>query len=189
MLRLFSKLYLRLKGWKQTDAFPEGQKKFILIIAPHTSSSDFFIGIAFRSVLRLTYIRFLGKEELFKPPFGFLFRWLGGTPVKRSSSNNMVDQVVNLFNNHEEFCIALAPEGTRKKVERLKTGFYFIAKKAKVPIIMCGLDYENKTLRFSEPFFTTADEKDDFNKIISFFGPIKGKKPEQGLAHLQVNYI
>jgi 1-acyl-sn-glycerol-3-phosphate acyltransferase len=187
LLRLFWKLYLRLTGWKCNDPFPEGVKKFILIVAPHTSGQDFIIGIAFRTVLRLNYVRFLGKEELFKPPFGFLFRWLGGTPVKRTSSNNMVDQVVHLFNSHESFCIALAPEGTRQKVDRLKTGFYYIAKKAGVPIIMCGLDYENKLLRFSHPFFTTTDEQADFEKIISFFGPIKGKNPEHGLAHLQVS--
>ncbi len=155
-----------------------------MIVAPHTSNMDFVIGLAFRSLLRLTHIRFLGKKELFKLPFGFIFRMLGGTPVDRFSKHNMVDQVVTLFNSNDKFAIALSPEGTRKKVNRLRTGFYHIAKKAGVPVVMIGLDYSKKLLIVSDPFYATSNEAADFNHIINFFGPLKGKNPELGMGHM-----
>ena len=96
----------------------------------------------------------------------------------------MVEQVVEKFNKADNLFIALSPEGTRKKVERLRTGFYYIAKKAKVPIIMVGLDYSKKELSVSDPFYTTDNEAADFRKIIEFFAPLKGYRPEQGMAHL-----
>lgn len=186
MFRLISVFLLRLAGWntKPVGCFPVLPKKYVAIVAPHTSNWDFIIGILYRSVLRLEKAKYLGKKELFKPPFGFLFRWLGGTPVDRTTSQNMVDEVVKIFNTHDEFAIALSPEGTRKKVERLRTGFYNIARKANVPIIMVALDFENKRVIFSEPFTPTHDQAADFEKIISFFRPIQGKIPELGLGHL-----
>jgi 1-acyl-sn-glycerol-3-phosphate acyltransferase len=183
-LRFFWKLYLKLGGWKAVNEFPQHIKKAVVIIAPHTSWKDFPMGIAFRSVLKINHSKYLGKEELFKGPFGFLFRWLGGTPVNRFSKQGVVDQVVEKFNTTDHLLIALSPEGTRKKVDKLRTGFYHIAKKANVPIIMVGLDYSKKELSIAEPFYATGNETEDFKKIIRFFAPIKGEKPEQGIAHL-----
>lgn len=172
-------------GWQTNLVFPYNHlPKYIVIVAPHTSAWDFIIGVAYRSVLGMEKARYLGKKELFKPPFGFIFRWLGGTPVDRTSSHNLVDQVAGMFDRHEEFAIALSPEGTRQKVEKLKTGFYFIAKKAGVPIIMVGLDYEGKRVIFSEPFMPTENQEKDFEHIVAFFRPIKGKFPEKSLGHL-----
>lgn len=99
----------------------------------------------------------------------------------------MVEQVVELFKQHDQFVLALSPEGTRKKVDRLKTGFYHIARKAGVPIIMTVFDFKKKEIYFAEPFYTTEDEAADFKKIISFYAPVQGKKPDQGLAHLQTD--
>jgi 1-acyl-sn-glycerol-3-phosphate acyltransferase len=155
-----------------------------VIVAPHTSSWDFFIGLAYRSLLHMTHTHYLGKKELFSPPFGFIFRWLGGTPVDRSNHHNMVDDVVKIFDQHKEFSLAIAPEGTRKRVDKLKTGFYFIARKAHVPIVMVGLDFKNKTLVVSDALYSTNDQGSDFNKIHSFYRPIEGKYPEHSLAHL-----
>ncbi len=155
-----------------------------MIVGPHTSNHDFIIGLAFRSVLRLTHVKFLGKKELFKPPFGFIFRWLGGTPVDRAGKHQLVEQVSALFQQKERFAVALAPEGTRKKVDRLRTGFYYIARKSGVPLIMIGLDYNSKQLIISPPFYTGEDEEEDMAQIIRFFGFLKGKNPEQGLSHL-----
>src|SRR4030095_3103172 len=121
---------------------------------------------------------------LFEGPFGFLFRWLGGTPVDRFSKQGVVEQVVEKFNNAENLVIALSPEGTRKKVDKLRTGFYYIDQKANLPIVLVGLDYSNKEVSVSEPFYTTDDETADFRKIIEFFAPLKGYYPEQGFAHL-----
>ncbi|HEX4875682.1 MAG TPA: 1-acyl-sn-glycerol-3-phosphate acyltransferase [Chitinophagaceae bacterium] len=184
MGRFFWILYLRLKGWNTKTQFPSGLKKCIIIVAPHTSWVDLVMGLAYRSIFKLRYSRFLGKKELFDGPFGFFFRWLGGSPVDRFSKQNVVDQVVDLINSRDEIMIALAPEGTRKRVDRLRTGFYHIAKKAAVPIVMAGLDFSKKEIILSEPFYTTDDEEKDFEKIIRFFAPVQGRYPEKGLSHL-----
>lgn len=186
-MRFLWSLYLRLTGWTLKGSFPYHLKKCVVIVGPHTSSWDFIIGVAWRSKLRLTHAKYLGKAELFKGPFGFIFRKLGGFPVERSEKHNMVDQVVELFNTHDSFTLVLSPEGTRKKVDRLRTGFYYIAKEAGVPIVMTGLDFAKKEASFSEPFFTTDNETADLRYIYEFYAPIKGKKPEQGMAHLIIN--
>lgn len=184
MLRVISKGVLALMGWKSVNTFPYYLKKYVIIVGPHTSGWDFVIGLLFRKALRLEGARYLGKQELFKPPFGFFFRWMGGYPVNRTASHNLVDQVVRIFNANEEFGIALSPEGTRKRVESLKTGFYNIARKASVPIVMVGLDYRHKHLRISDPLTITDQPSADFENIHAFFRSIAGKYPANGLSHL-----
>ena len=153
-------------------------------MAPHTSSSDVLVCMAFRKVLHLERFKFIGKQELFKPPFGFIFRKLGGIPVDRFQQSGFVEQVVELFNKNDDFIVGLSPEGTRKKVDRLRTGFYYIAKEAGVPIVMVGLNFEKRQFIFADPFFAGHDEAADFQHILRFFGPMKGKHPEMGVAHL-----
>ena len=187
-MRFLWKLYLKLEGWKAVNDFPHHLKKAVVIVAPHTYWKDFPIGIAFRSVLKIKHGKFLGKEELFHGPFGFIFRWLGGTPVDRFSKHGVVEQVVDKFSQEENLVIALSPEGTRQRVDKLRTGFYYIAKKAHVPIVMVSLDYSKKELFFSEPFYTSDNEAADFRKIVEFFAPVKGYYPEKGLAHLLDEY-
>ncbi|MBL7856463.1 MAG: 1-acyl-sn-glycerol-3-phosphate acyltransferase [Cyclobacteriaceae bacterium] len=183
-MRTFWNMWLRLMGWRTDLSFPYHHvKKYVAIVGPHTSGWDFIIGVAYRSLLGMERVKFLGKEELFRPPFGFIFRWLGGTPVNRKSSQNMVDEVVKLFDAHDEFALALSPEGTRQKVDKLRSGFYHIAKQAHVPIIMIGLDFGNKQVVFHEPVYTTEDQAQDFEKIVAFFRHIRGKFPEKGLMH------
>jgi len=184
MIRLFCKWILKVFGWDSVGEFPYHLKKYVVIVAPHTSSWDFMIGVIAQKAFGLEKAKFLGKQELFKPPFGFIFRWLGGYPVDRSRNRNMVDEVVRIFNSNEEFGIALSPEGTRRKVYKLKSGFYNIAKGANVPVLMVGLDFENKRIRFSEPFFVTENKDADFEHILKFFRPIKGRYPEKSLGHL-----
>lgn len=157
-------------------------KKFVIIVGPHTSNWDFVILLAYRHLLRLKS-GFLGKKELFVPPFGFIFRKLGGIPVDRKQSKNIVDDVVKIVEASETFIIALSPEGTRKKVDKLRTGFYFIAAKARIPIVMVGLDYRNKTIRLSDPLLP-SDQARDFEKIFDFYRHIEGRHPEKGLMHL-----
>ena len=184
MLRLFFTLYLKLTGWKAAGTVPTDLKRFVMIVAPHTSSWDVFMGFAFRYHLRLDRVGFIAKKELFKPPFGFMFKKLGGVPVDRFSKNNFVDQVVEMFNQNEAFAIALSPEGTRKKVDRMRTGFYHIALKADVPIVMLALDFEHKRFRFTAPFKLTGNEQADYLHILNFFGTVKGKIPALGMQHL-----
>ncbi len=184
-MRFLWKLYFRLIGWKISAPFPINTPKAVIIVAPHTCVDDLFIGLSARSILRLNTLQFFGKQELFKGPIGFLLRHFGGHPVDRFSKKNMVDQAVDLFNEHSEFLLALSPEGTRKKVERLRTGFYYIAKKANVPIVMVAFDFANKEIRIEQPFYTSNDEAADFKKIIQYFAPVQGKYPELSLSHLQ----
>ena len=177
-------LFLRLQGWKVVGEFPHYIQKAVVVMAPHTSSWDFVVGLAIRSRLKLYHFKFLGKNSLFKRPFGFFFRKMGGFPVDRSNKNNMVDQVVELFNKHERFILALSPEGSRKKVDRLKTGFYHIAQKANVPIIMTGFDFGKKEISFSKPFHPTNNMEVDLQNMLRFYSTIEGKNPEQGIHHL-----
>lgn len=180
MLRPFYQLIFSLLGWKIVGNMPE-YPKFIVAVAPHTSNWDFPVGLAARSLLRITNAQFLGKSQLFKPPFGWFFRWLGGHPVDRASSHDMVDQVVKIFDAHDKFILALAPEGTRKKVSKLRTGFYYIAKGAKVPIVPVGFDFEKKAVIISEPFFPTDNTEADMETLLRFYRSVKGKNPELGL--------
>ncbi|HTH57399.1 MAG TPA: lysophospholipid acyltransferase family protein [Cyclobacteriaceae bacterium] len=181
MLRFLYSIIFKLIGWNVEGSFPMDVRKFIVAVAPHTSNWDFVVGVMARSILHLQNAKFLGKSQLFKPPFGWLFRWLGGYPVDRSSSHDMVHQVVTLFNAHPEFILALAPEGTRQKVDRLKTGFYYIAKEAGVPIIPCGFDYQRKKVIVGQPFHPTENLEADLKVLTQFYSSIKGRNPELGI--------
>ncbi|MDX1407720.1 MAG: 1-acyl-sn-glycerol-3-phosphate acyltransferase [Saprospiraceae bacterium] len=171
----------RLVGWRVENNIPDDLKQFVLIAAPHTSWWDFFVGILSRAIIRRD-VRFLGKKSLFKPPFGWLLRALGGYPVDRQKSQNLVDQVVSLFHEHEHFAIALAPEGTRRKVDKFKTGFYYIARGAGVPVIMAQMDYGNRVVRFSRPFYPSGDVETDMKFIWEHFKGIRGKRPELSIG-------
>ncbi len=174
MQQLIAWWYFSVWGWKIKGEFPYDLNKSVLVVAPHTHWRDFFLGLAIRKKMRLEFVYFLGKKELFWGIFGVVLRQLGGYPVERSTSLNQVDKVVSIFNEKKQFHIALSPEGTRKKVSKLKSGFYHIAKNANVPIIMVALDVEHKTVIFAPPFNTSTDERADKQKIVSFFKGIKG---------------
>lgn len=163
-MKYIFKLIWWLMGWEVIGDVPRNEKKYIIIVAPHTASSDFIIGLVARGVMGFNS-KYLGKQSLFKAPYGWFFRMTGGYPVDRSKSNNLVDQVVDFYNSHEEFVVSLAPEGTRKNVGKWKTGFYFIADKAKIPIVRCIMDRKRKQVRFFDPFWTTGDIEIDLPKI------------------------
>jgi 1-acyl-sn-glycerol-3-phosphate acyltransferase len=164
-------------GWKTKGKFPKKLNKYIIIAAPHTHWQDFPLGIAIKWAEGVP-ANYIGKASLFKPPFGFIFRWLGGAPVERSKSTNKVNAIIDIFNNREKFILGMSPEGTRKKVTNWKTGFYYIAKGAKVPIVMATLNFKDKEIKISEPYYTTDDMEKDFNFFYSFFKDAVGKIPE-----------
>lgn len=173
-------IYFKLLGWQlvgNTSLSKNTVKKAVLIAVPHTSWHDFYIGLLLRKVIGVKS-NFVGKRELFIWPFGYYFRAIGGAALDRTSGQNKVEAIAKLFNDRDEFRLALAPEGTRKKVAQWKTGFYYIAKAAKVPIIMFTLDFENKQNRISEPFYPTDDMESDFKFMHNFFKGVKGKIPE-----------
>ncbi len=178
-MRWLSKIiYFKILGWKISGFTNFNSiKKAVIIVAPHTHWLDFPIGLLLRSVLGIK-TNYVGKKGLFKWPYGWFFRALGGAPVERKSNENQVDAIARLFSEKEEFKMAMAPEGTRKKVEEWRTGFYYIAKTAKVPIIMFTLDFKNKRNHFSEPFYPTNNKDADFKFIKNFYKGVLGKIPE-----------
>ncbi len=171
--KLYSFFFHKIAGWKIEGKMPT-EKKYLIIVAPHSSNWDFFVGLAVRSIHGFDS-KYLAKKELFKFPFGKLFRSLGGYPVDRTKHTNLVDAVVELFDSYEHFIVAVTPEGTRGYVPHWKTGFYHIALKANVPIVMSALDYENKKVIFSPPFFPTGNTEEDMKIIAQFYIDKKGK--------------
>lgn len=171
-------LFLKVWGWQLKGINPADVPKCVVVVFPHTSNWDFPIGIFVRPILGAD-IKFLAKNSLFKWPMGSLFRALGGYPVERSKNTNFVDAVVDLFNSKKEFRITVTPEGTRKKVTTLRTGFYYIATKANVPIVLCSFDWQHKIVTFGEPFYAGTYEE-VFEKMKAFFKGVKGRIPEFG---------
>ena len=152
-------------------------KKCVVIVAPHTHWIDFFLAMIVRKVTNQN-INFIAKQELFKFPLGYFIRMLGGRPVNRTSRSKTVDVISEIFNNETEFKLGISPEGTRKKVKKWKTGFYYIAKKASVPIISVTLNFNDKNVNFSPPYYPTDNFETDLKKIRSFFRDVKGKIPK-----------
>ena len=170
-------IYYKLLGWKvvgNTNFSKDTVKKAVIIAVPHTSWHDFYIGVLLRKVLGIK-TNFIGKKELFVGPFGWYLRAIGGAPIDRKTNENKVDAIAKLFKDKDEFRITLAPEGTRKKVDEWRTGFYYIAKAANVPIIMFTLDFENKVNHISEPYYLTNNFEKDMAYLKSFFKGVKGK--------------
>jgi len=182
MFKKLATYWFKKNGWTFEGDFEPLPKKFIVIVGPHTANIDFFVGIMARSALGIQSTKFLGKSQLFKFPIGFIFRALGGYPVVRTRDNNLVDAVTEIFNQHESFSIALAPEGTRSKVDRLKTGFYHIAKKANIPIYPIGFDFGTKTIRIKEPFLPSDNIEEDFKELLRYYAGMQGKFPELGIS-------
>ena len=163
-------------GWNLKGTFPS-LDKCVVIVIPHTHWLDFPLGVIVRKVVNKE-INYIGKKSLFRAPYGWFFRALGGTPVDRSKNTNLVDAIAQVFAEKKVFRFALAPEGTRKRVTALKTGFYYIAKKANVPIVMVAFDFGKKEVKIAEPLWTTENINFDFKKVRQFYKGVKGKVPE-----------
>ena len=146
MQTLAKLIYFKILGWKLVGSFPQ-LDKCVVIVVPHTSWVDFLLGLLIRRVLNED-IHFIGKKALFKPPFGWYFRWMGGTPIDR------------------------------KKVAKWRTGFYYIAKTAKVPIVMVAFDFGKKQIKISKPHYPTENKGEDFATYKAFFKGVVGKVPE-----------
>ncbi|MGC4039770.1 MAG: 1-acyl-sn-glycerol-3-phosphate acyltransferase [Flavobacterium sp.] len=176
--RLYKFIFFRLLGWKLIGGVDAGIRKCIIIVVPHTSNLDFFMGLLVRGILNIE-INFVGKKELFVFPLGYYFRSVGGAPLDRSGGKNNVDATADVFHKHETFRLAVAPEGTRKKVTELRTGFYYIALKANVPIIPVALDYGKKEVNFGKPVQVTGNFDEDMKLILPHFKDVRGKIPER----------
>ena len=164
---------LGLFSWGFEGSIPNVSKA-VLIVAPHTSNWDFFIGVAAMFGLGLRVV-FLGKHTLFTWPLGSVMRWLGGIPVDRRATRGVVDETVKLFAGSEQMILALSPEGTRSSVERWKTGFYYVAMEAQVPIVPVELDYGRRLVRIGGRFEPTGELDRDLQTLEEFFLGVEGR--------------
>ena len=174
---IYKFIFLRLMGWKIVGEIDKKLEKCVFIVIPHTSWFDFFIGIFTRGIIEVE-LNWLGKKELFGFPLGWYFRYMGGAPLDRKGGLNLVDSIAQVFESRKIFRLGLSPEGTRKKVTELKTGFYYIAEKAKVPIIPVAFNYGKKEVNFGSSFYTTGDIVADLKILLPHFKDVVGKVPE-----------
>jgi 1-acyl-sn-glycerol-3-phosphate acyltransferase len=167
---------MTLTGWRFEGSLAD-EPKFVMIIAPHTSNWDFVVGLWAYFTLGFR-ASFLGKHTIFNWPLGPFMRWLGGIPVERSVSRDRVSETVHAFDSSRELILIIAPEGTRKFVPEWKTGFYYVAKSARVPIVPVAFDFEHKIIRLFPSFRTTGDAEGDIDVLQNLYRGIKGKHPE-----------
>jgi 1-acyl-sn-glycerol-3-phosphate acyltransferase len=179
VIRYLSRLVFRFTGWKAVGAPPPGVPKYVMICAPHTSYWDGFWMLGCASLLGLD-LRFLGKHQMFIGPMGWLMKSLGAVPVIRSKRQNTVQQAAAWFNANESFLLGVAPEGTRRLTLGWKTGFYWIAMEAKVPIVCAFIDYGTKTGGLLQGVIhPTGNIEADFEHIRKAYAGITPRYPEK----------
>ncbi|WP_338414169.1 1-acyl-sn-glycerol-3-phosphate acyltransferase [uncultured Sphaerotilus sp.] len=179
VFRALSAAVLRLSGWKVEGQLPADVTKCVVIAAPHTSNWDlpYTLMVAFVLDLRVYW---MGKWQIFRPPFGGLMRWLGGIAVRRETSNNLVAASAQaLVDADGAVQLIVPPEGTRSKVRYWKTGFYYIALQARVPIVLAYLDYQRKVGGVGPVFHPTGDIERDMVTIKAFYAGIRGRNADQ----------
>lgn len=169
---------LGLFGWKVIHVPPQRPIKAVLIFYPHTSNWDFVIGILARSVLQLP-AHFAAKDTVFRWPFGRLGRWLGGIPVNRREPSGLVAQLAAEFKRHESFYLVITPEGTRRRTEYLKSGFYRVTMLAQVPLGCAFIDYPRREVGILCYLPLSGDETADLASIAEYYSDRRGKYPAQ----------
>ena len=172
----FGRKYLKMRGFTFVGEFPEGVKKSIIISAPHTCMEDFVIGRCF-FWMQGRSVKFLIKKEFFKPVLGWILRKIGGIPVDRSRGNNMVVKTAAVFRQYDELNIVITPEGTRKRVEKWKRGFYYIAELAQVPVVLGFIDFKTKRCVYGPSFIPSGDFEKDWHILEDFYRGMQGKIP------------
>ena len=176
MLQRFGRFGMRVMRWRIEGQFPD-LKKFVIIVAPHTSNWDFVVGLLCDLALDMDAV-WLGKHTIFVGPFGRWLKSLGGIPVVRSASHNVVSQVAAEFARRDQMVLAIAPEGTRSKVEAWKSGYWHIARAADVPVVPAGLDFGRRVAVIGPPRWTTDSLADDEAVLKAFFANITPKNPD-----------
>lgn len=175
---LYGFIFFRLMGWRLTGSFDASIKKCVIAVMPHTCNFDFFIGLLVRGIVN-QQMNFVGKKELFVFPLGYYFRAIGGAPLDRRGGKNLVDSIVDIFSQREIFRLGIAPEGTRKKVTELRTGFYYIALKAQVPIIPVAFDFGKKEVKIGTPLYVSGNIEKDMAGFLDFYKGVKGCRPDR----------
>jgi 1-acyl-sn-glycerol-3-phosphate acyltransferase len=174
MSRAIGRGMLAALGWRVEGEIPNA-RKLVIIVAPHTSNWDFFVAVAAKLALGVE-VRWLGKHSLFRGPLGAILRSLGGRPVDRAQSHNVVSAYVEEFARGDRMVVGIAPEGTRKRVERWRTGFWHIARGAGVPIVPVALDYGARAVRIMAPFTTTGDVDRDVAELQQRYAGVRGRR-------------
>jgi 1-acyl-sn-glycerol-3-phosphate acyltransferase len=176
MIPWLARAILALFGWRLAGTPPD-VPKYVVVIAPHTSSWDFPVGILIAAGFGLK-LNFMMKDGMFHPLWGWFFRALGGIPINRRSHNNMVDQMVARFRERERLVLVIPPEGTRSRAKAWKTGFYYIALGAGVPVALAFMDWKRKAGGFGPLLSLTGDIEADMEPIRRFYSGITAKRPE-----------
>ena len=177
--QIYKWIFFKLMGWKIVGTIDADVKKCVMMVMPHTSAHDFYLGIFTRGILALE-MNWVGKKELFRFPFGYYFRYMGGEPLDRTGGLNKVDSIAAIFERRATFRLAVAPEGTRKKVTELKTGFYYIALKANVPVIPVAFDFGKKEVNLGKPVQPSGNIDQDLQVLQKHFEGVKGKIQTKG---------
>ena len=172
-LRRIARGVLALRGWSLEGMAPDA-RRCVIIAAPHTSNWDLPLTLAYGFAFGLK-IRWMGKASLFRRPFGGFFRWLGGLAIDRSQANGVVASSVDRFHASDDLVLVVPPEGTRSRVRYWKTGFYYIAHGAGVPIALGFLDYGRKVGGFGPTVVPTGDIEADMDVISGFYAGVRGK--------------
>lgn len=189
MLYLLSKFWFWLNGWQIVGELPEGLKKGVMTAAPHTTNWDFIWARTAFYILRVP-MNYTIKKEFIKGPLGWMLKSMGAIPIDRSPKKegqerkSTVDAMVDLFNEREELFVMVTPEGTRKYAENWKTGFYYTALKAGVPIVVGFVDYKEKRAGIGPTIYPSGNIEEDFEKIRVFYRTKTGKFPDQGVLPL-----
>ena len=175
--RPLGRLWLKATGWRIEGEMPN-VPKFVIVAAPHSSNWDlpFMLAAALHYGLRTHW---MGKESIFKWPFGGIMRWLGGISINRSQANDAVAQMVERFATSDRLILVIPPEGTRGKVTRWKSGFYHIANGAKVPMALGFLDYKRKVAGVGGVFYPTGNYEADLAQIQAFYATVTARHPNR----------
>lgn len=175
--RGLAKAALALFGWRVMGQIPD-LPKFVMIGGPHTSNWDFPIAMLLFIALGIR-VSWMAKREFVGGPLGWLWRWMGGVGIDRRAAHGVVEQMVDAFEKREKFVLAIAPEGTRSKVKRWKSGFYHIAQGANVPIFPIVVDYGRKKLQLHPVFAPSGELTADLPQLQALYADVKGKRPDK----------
>ena len=171
---------LRLGGWTVVNEVPNDLGNAVMIVAPHTAIEDFFVGLAYYWYHEQKF-KVMMKQEFFKPVVGWILKKMGGIPVNRGHQNHLVEQMVTMFSQNQNTHLIICPEGTRKRVEHWKKGFYVIAQGANAPILVGFIDYGNRRCGVEKVLYPSGDYEKDLTEIWDYYRSIhvKGKYPEK----------
>ncbi len=179
VMRGLSLVFMRLNGWTLRGELPSQASRCVMIAAPHTSNWDLPYTLMTAFVLKL-HIRWLGKASIFRFPFGGVMRWLGGIPVDRSGPHDLVSSAAaSLRAAQQPMQLVVPPEGTRGRTRHWKTGFWFIAQQADVPILLAYMDYHKKEAGIGPVLVTSGDVQADLAQVKAFYAGVRGRNAEQ----------